>query len=149
MEGNTLAFLAVFSLVVSSACTVDEGKQEQESKVCFKDRCIAVEVATTPEERARGLMFRESLERGRGMLFIYDREGVYSFWMKNTLIPLDIVWINSSRDIVYINRDTQPCKTEPCASVNPGVNALYVLEVNGGVAEGLNLTLGEKASISI
>lgn len=142
-----LAFLAVFSLVVSSACTVDESKQEQESKVCFNNGCITVEIADTNQERANGLMYRETLDKNRGMLFVFEQESIHPFWMKNTLIPLDIVWINSSRDVVYINRDTPPCKAEPCPLVNPGVKALYVLEVNGGVADRLNLSVGERASI--
>lgn len=121
---------------------------ERKKQVCFKDNCFNVELAKTAEERSRGLMFRESLDSDKGMLFIFDKEGEYPFWMKNTLIPLDIIWINAKEEVVFISDNTQPCKEEfPCLSINPGKNAKYVLEVNGGVAEKIGLKIGDKISI--
>jgi uncharacterized protein len=114
--------------------------------ICFEKKCFLVELAKNQKEIERGLMFRESLEDNRGMLFIFQREGNYSFWMKNTLIPLDIIWINEEKNIVFINKNTQPCEEEACPSVNPGTEARYVLELNGGISEKMGLSVGDSAT---
>ena len=93
-------------------------------------------------------MFRESLEDNRGMLFIYDFDGEYNFWMKNTLIPLDIIWINSEKEVVYIEYSAQPCQ-EICESINPGKDAKYILEINGGKANEIGLEIGDKINFNI
>lgn len=113
------------------------------NQVCYKNYCFDVELAQTPEEMSRGLMFREKLDPEGGMLFIFDREGEYSFWMKDTLIPLDIIWIDGNKKIVFISENTQPCKEEFCPNINPGKNAEYVLELNGGTCQKIGLKAGE------
>jgi len=111
--------------------------------VCFDNvNCIEVEIVDNSEERQKGLMFRENLDRDKGMLFIFDSSGVYPFWMKNTLIPLDIIWIDSEGRVVFINKDTQPCVSDPCQNYNPGLEALYVLEINAGVSEEVGIEVG-------
>jgi len=117
--------------------------------VCFKENCFLVEIAKTQAERARGLMFREGLEQNKGMLFVFDREGAYSFWMKNTLIPLDIIWMNGNKEVVFISKDSQPCKENQCPSIIPEEKALYVLEVNAGIAEKIGLLVGDKAMFDL
>lgn len=109
-------------------------------QVCFENNCFNVELAITPKERSDGLMFREELESDKGMLFIFEEEGNYPFWMENTLIPLDIIWISKNKEVVFISKNTQPCKISPCPVINPKKFAKYVLEINGGVSEiaGLN-----------
>jgi uncharacterized protein len=121
-------------------------QKEKAGKVCFKNNCFIVEIAKTQKELTRGLMFRGSLQEDRGMLFIFQEDGNYPFWMKNTLIPLDIIWINEEKNIVFINKNTQPCKEEICPSVNPGAEARYVLELNGGIAEKIGLSVGDMAT---
>src|SRR4030042_6719439 len=86
------------------------------SQVCFGQECFQVELALTPEQQARGLMGRESLQGG--MLFVFQEEGVYPFWMKDTLIPLDMVWIGSNKTVVYIERNAMPCDSDPCPSID-------------------------------
>lgn len=68
------------------------------------------------------------------MLFVYDEEKKYSFWMKNTLIPLDIIWIDKDHRVVDV-QTVQPCKTEHCPSFTPKEQAQYILEINAGIAE--------------
>ena len=103
-------------------------------RVVFPDgHVVAVELALDDESRARGLMFRDRLAEGQGMLFIFPRDDVNSFWMKNTLIPLDMIFIDVNRRVVGISRDVPPCKADPCPSYGPGVPSRYVLEVAGGV----------------
>jgi len=113
--------------------------------VCFKENCFSVEIAMSQRERTEGLMFRKSLEQDKGMLFVFDKDGEYSFWMKNTLIPLDIIWMNGNKEAVFISRNSQPCNTGDCLSIRPGVEARYVLELNAGTADNIGLLLGEKA----
>ena len=72
---------------------------------------FVVEVADDNEERARGLMFRDSMDEGRGMLFIHDSEMNLAYWMKNTKIPLDILYFDSDRRLVSQQRDVPPCSS--------------------------------------
>jgi len=137
-------------ILLSSGCaTTTVVNHENSSEVCFTGGCFAVEVADTPEERQQGLMFRESLAPGSGMLFDFGKEGEYAFWMKNTLIPLDMIWMNGTGQVVFIARDVQPCKSDPCPSIFPASRARYVLEVSAGTAERLGLRIGDSAAIDL
>ena len=91
-------------------------------------------------------MNRESLNQNAGMLFIFQEEGVYPFWMKNTLIPLDIIWINKDKKIIHIEKNVQPCKAGPCPSYSPEKQALYVLEINTGLSERYSFKEGNEVT---
>jgi hypothetical protein len=117
------------------------------SRVCFGNDCFAVEIAATDAEREKGLMGRKKLGAGQGMIFIYDKPGYYSFWMKNTLIPLDIVWLDKDRRVVFINENTQPCREDDCPALTPVIQAQYVFEANAGTAEKIGLQYGDRADI--
>lgn len=120
-------------------------------QVCFKLQsglhCFLVELAKTESEMESGLMFRKKLDGGTGMLFVFSKEDNYPFWMKDTLIPLDIIWINGKSEVVYISKDNQPCREENCPIVYPSAKAKYVLEIGAGLAEEMGLITGEKADI--
>jgi uncharacterized protein len=92
---------------------------------------VNVEVAATDEERARGLMFRESLDEDAGMMFLFFEPTSGGFWMKNTLIPLSIAFFDHDGEILRI-LDMAPCKKEPCKLYYPGVKYSGALEVNQG-----------------
>ena len=144
-----LLIISLFALLIIGGLFL-QTKKPKENQVCFKSHCFDVEVARTAEEQNRGLMYREKLEQDRGMLFIFDREAEYSFWMENTLIPLDIIWINGNKEVVFIGENTQPCQDNSlCPSVNPGKGAKYVLELNAGAAKKIGLKTGEKLSFNI
>jgi hypothetical protein len=96
--------------------------------IYIKDREIWIEVAKKEEERARGLMGRTSLGRDEGMLFIFDDEGYHGFWMKNTLLPLSIAFIDKKGEIVWIT-DMKPLTL---STHNPPKPILYALEMNKG-----------------
>jgi len=134
-----------FLVLAAAAFALITSQKEKQSQVCFNNNCFFVELARTQEERSRGLMFRESLAPDQGMLFIFEEEGDYPFWMKNTFIPLDIIWLNKEKVIVFIKENAQPCQGEFCPLIDPHQNAKYVLEVKEGVAEKVNLKIGQKA----
>jgi hypothetical protein len=111
--------------------------------VCIGSACFDAELAVTADERARGLMFRESLPPGTGMLFVFPREGRHGFWMKNTLIELDIVFIGADRRVSDIARRAQPCRNEPCPQYFPAAPAAYALEIAGGIADRFGFAAGD------
>lgn len=106
---------------------------------------IVAEVANTPETREKGLMFRERLPSGGGLLFVFETEKPYQFWMKNCKFPIDIIWINTAKKVVHIAKDTPPCTGDPCPTYGPkSAAALYVLEVAAGFSEKEKIKLGTK-----
>lgn len=105
---------------------------------------ITAELARTDEERARGLMFRERIRPDQGMLFVFEEEGLHSFWMKNTLVALDILWLGRDRRIVHIAADVPPCKADPCPTYGPDVPATYVLELKAGEARARGLKADDR-----
>jgi uncharacterized protein len=113
-------------------------------RVIFPDGfVVSVEIAADDEMRAQGLMFRDHIDPGKGMLFVFPRDDVFSFWMKNTRIPLDMLWIDSGRRLVGLKENVPPCYIPDCPSYGPGVVARYVLEVGGGEAAKHKLKVGD------
>jgi uncharacterized protein len=104
---------------------------------------IRAELARTPVQWERGLMFRKSLPADSGMLFIFPNEALRSFWMKNTLIPLDMIFISSDNKIVDIKNNFSPCTAEPCPVYQSTAPAQYVLEVNAGITQDKRIKIGE------
>lgn len=107
---------------------------------------IMAELADTTEKRARGLMFRETLPKDRGMLFTFAEPGHWTFWMKNTRLTLDIIWLDRQKQIVHVERNVPGCgrTDEGCPQYQPNDEALYALEIAGGMAEQLKLRRGVK-----
>jgi hypothetical protein len=106
-----------------------------ERKVSFR-----VELAQTPAEQERGLMFRQSMGADEGMLFVFDRQFVHTFWMKNTLIPLDMLFIDSDRRIVGIVQNAEP---QTLSGRSVGLPSRYVLEIGGGLSGKLGIRAGQ------
>lgn len=113
----------------------DNGKKVAEFKV---------EIADNPAERAKGLMFRQELGDNQGMLFIFPGEANHSFWMKNTFISLDLIFVNEDKKIVGIIENTRPESTQPLTIDKP---SQYILEVNGGAVKEKGISLGDKLKI--
>lgn len=108
---------------------------------------ILAELAVTPEEQARGLMYRSELPENRGMLFIGTRSQRRSFWMFRCLIPLDIIWLDGAHRIVEIVREAPPCGSadaSACPSYGGTANSVYVLELAAGQADEHGLGLGDR-----
>jgi len=133
----------IFLLAFLPACSPRVG--DTPKQVCFYDRCVKVEVVQTPQERTRGLQNRKALGKNEGMLFIFEKSQVQSFWMKDTFIPLDIIWMDRDKNIVFLIPNVLPCETEQCPVYTPDKDSFYVLEVNAGVSIELGLGVGDQA----
>lgn len=107
---------------------------------------ISLEVARTPEEQAMGLMYRTSLAADRGMLFPFEPPQPVSFWMKNTLIPLDMVFLRNG-EVKAIAANVPPCTKTPCPTYGPSTEIDQVIELRGGRAAELGLNAGDRVSI--
>ncbi|WHZ25032.1 MAG: hypothetical protein OJF47_004144 [Nitrospira sp.] len=109
---------------------------------------IQAELADTALKRAQGLMFREHLPDDRGMLFIFGDAQPWTFWMKNTKIPLDIIWMDAKKTIIHIERNVPICtrQDDGCPQYHSDEGALYVLELGGGRTEALQLQRGMRLS---
>ena len=105
---------------------------------------IQAEIADTTEKRAKGLMYRDSLPKDRGMLFTFAEPQLWTFWMKNTRISLDIIWMDGKKRIVHIERNVPTCPRtdDGCPQYQPNDNAVYVLELAAGTADTLKLQRG-------
>lgn len=102
---------------------------------------FSVEIADTEATRARGLMFRESMPRGAGMLFIYDHPQVVAFWMRNTLIPLDMIFMEADGRVAHVHHEAVPLDETP---IWGGNRIQYVLEINGGLARQFGIAPGSE-----
>lgn len=131
---SILGYLTFVKLDMNTSTGDDISYSTGTNQVCMSDHCFDVEIADTDVLRQQWLMYRETLPSQSGMLFVFDKEQKYPFWMKNTLIPLDIIWIDRDNRIVDIQTAT-PCKTEPCPTYDPKADSLYVLEINAGIAQ--------------
>ncbi len=130
----------IFLLIFVSACVANSPQ-----KICFEKTCVNLEVVDTELSRAKGLMFREYLPDKNGMFFIFPREDIYSFWMKHTLIPLDIIWLDKDLRVVYSKSFIPPCETQDCPVYTPEEKARYVLEVNAGFCDFYQIKVNDKA----
>lgn len=111
-------------------------------------RVISAEIADTPYRMQFGYMFRERVGTGEGMIFVYPVAGFHSMWMKNTLVPLDMVWMDADFRVVHVERSVPPCRADPCPAYGPLRRANYVLEVRGGSIEPDRLAPGDRVSVS-
>ena len=138
------AWILSLGLLLVSGCATG-----QDSWVEIGGKRYAVEVADDNEERARGLMFRDELPADRGMLFVHDREEPLAYWMKNTKIPLDILYFDTQRRLVAQQRDVPPCTLgDGCPPYPSQAPARYVLELNAGQAEQLKLQVGDELRLA-
>ncbi len=142
---NVLSFiLALFAvwLFMGGQAFPEEGEKPL-FQLAVKGKKIRAEVVQTEEEKARGLMFREGLGKDEGMLFVYDREEILTFWMKNTPLPLSIAFLDQRGKIVDI-QDMDPFSLRTHASTLP---ARYALEMNQGWFKRNGIGVGDVVSI--
>lgn len=128
------------------ASAPEEPAEPRATVILPSGRTLSVEVADTPEKRARGYMFRRSVPEGEGMVFLMDQDGFHPFWMRDCLIALDIIWLDEKWRIVHIERSVPPCEEDPCPSYVPMQRSRYVLEVGSGGAYRLGLGPGDRVA---
>lgn len=113
---------------------------------------INIKIANTPKETSKGLMFVPYMPKNQGMLFVFDRLAMYRFWMAYTLIPLDIIWLDSNLKVISINENVPPCRNyfnvSKCPTYLPLYPANYVLEMNSNFAKENNIKKGDKLLVS-
>lgn len=137
----TRTLLACFLILLVGACRAGEPWVEVAGQRYY------VEIADDDEKRERGLMYRDELGRNEGMFFIWRQPAPRAFWMLNTRIPLDIIYIGPELEIVGWSLDTPPCRTRNCPSYPSGAPAQYVLEVNAGEMERLGAEIGDRVRV--
>ena len=133
--------IALLTAAVIAACSSPSGPQAVIQKQDGGELVVRVEVADDREEQMRGLMYRTDLAADAGMLFLFDQEQPRSFWMKNTPLPLDIIYIAKDGRIVSIAEHTTPFST---AAIPSGAPAQNVLEVNAGYAQRNGVRVGDR-----
>jgi uncharacterized protein len=108
---------------------------------------IQAEIADTPRKRAHGLMYREYLKKDHGMLFFFSEPQAWTFWMKNTKIALDLIWLDEKKRVTHIERNVPICtkSDDSCPQYGPNsADAVYVLEIAGGTVDGYKIEKGAK-----
>jgi hypothetical protein len=144
MRAKTTSLLLISSLVlITTGCT------SQAPTVEVNDTTYQVEIADTPAKQQAGLQFRKSMPENHGMFFVFNTPKIQSFWMKDTLIPLDIIFIDENLTITNIHSNTPPCsKIDPtqtnCPNYQSTQEAQYVLELNAGQSQQNNIQIGDQ-----
>ena len=133
--------ITAISLLIQSLTAMHAWAETLEIQTNHERLAFTVELAKTEDEQARGLMFRHSLPENTGMLFVWDEETNQRMWMKNTLIPLDMLFIDSGGRIVYIAHNATPESTAVIESNRP---VRGVLEIAGGTAKKKHIEIGNR-----
>src|SRR5690348_4402283 len=116
--------------------------------VSLQGHRFTIEIADTTAEREHGLMDRTSMPADHGMLFVFPNAEPRTFWMKDTLIPLDMLFFDNAKRLVRILQDVPPCRADPCPTYASTAPARYVLELNAGTAAKLGLRNGDLITFS-
>jgi len=165
MKGVAIILIFFILLVASSIFYWNSGKSiadesahlddnessyldDSSSKVCFKDDlCLGVEVVSSSQDISGGLMYREGLDEGRGMLFVFGSEGRHGFWMKNMKFSVDMIWIGSDGRVVHVERSVPVCGEGSCPGYAPAEKAKYVLETRANFSAENGVDAGSMAAI--
>ena len=146
---NTRQYVFIIAVILLT-CSVGSifllrGKHTEEYRelIIIGEATFEAQLATTDSERAEGLMNVESMPEDEGMLFVYEEESYRSFWMKNTLIPLDMIFIDDTYHIVEIIHNAKPCKKDPCQLYRSTKRTKYVFEINGSLSKKYKFEMGD------
>lgn len=143
-----VAVIGLFILVGVAMCQAPKAPTGP-PKACFKyEQCIELILATTAAQQELGLSGYDSLDAGKGMLFIFETSGSQRMWMKDMLFPIDMFWIDDKGKILHIEKKAIPCESDSCEIFEYPAPAKYVLETNAGFAIEKNLYDGDKVVFS-
>lgn len=142
--GNTDADIGTATTIDTSSNTditpaVDSYKQID---VTVNGVQLVTDVASTGDQRSLGLAVKDDLKESEAMLFVFSKENEYGFWMKGMKFPIDIVWLDSDREVVHVEHNLEPCGTGSCPTYRPDGDALYVLETVAGFAKKYDVVRG-------
>ncbi len=138
---------ALLLCLLAGCAPVQAGKASQPSVELHGHR-FSVEFAMDDASRERGLMYRTELAADHGMLFVFPFTGQQAFWMKNTLIPLDMLYFGEDRRLVSMQLNVPPCKADPCPSYPSNAPARYVLELPAGTAARIGVQVGDPLEVN-
>lgn len=136
---------AICVAFVGLLCVTNRAPAAEAATVPLKlpsGRTLSAELMLTDEARAMGVMFRDSLPVDRALLFVFEQSAFHSFWMKNCRFAIDMVWLDSERRVVHVAERVPPCRRDPCPSYRPLRQALYVVEMNAGLARREKVRVG-------
>lgn len=141
MKKKLFFSVIIFYLILHAATP----QQKKYCKIFLPDEfSLTAELAITDEERQLGLMFRDTINWDQAMLFIFEEEGIQTFWMKNMKIPIDILWLDREKRIVHVEKNVPSCKKEPCPTYSPLYPAMFVLELKANSVDKHQLKLFDK-----
>ena len=143
MKSSKTILLSICIVIIATIVYSSFLFRNKKNQLCIDDHCINIALARTQAEQEQWLMFVKQMDDSSGMLFIFNKADVYTFWMKNTLIPLDMIRINKQHEIIDIKHAT-PCTTEICATYEPQGPASYVLEINEWLTDKRWIKIGDK-----
>jgi uncharacterized membrane protein (UPF0127 family) len=137
--------LAAFAL---TRLLADRLAPMERARIAFEHAAFTVEVAATTQQLRQGLQKRPRLEPDNGMLFLFPGGHNAQFWMKDTLISLDILWMDENLRVTYMENSVPPCRQDPCPRYGPGTISHYVLEINAGESDRARIGIGDRATIT-
>ncbi|HET8555122.1 MAG TPA: DUF192 domain-containing protein [Rhodanobacteraceae bacterium] len=147
MKRFLLPLMLVLGCSACAAAPLAASQEDAPHAVVLDSHHFSVELATTSAMRARGLMDRTQLAADHGMLFVFAHQAPQTFWMKDTLIPLDILYFDKDRKLVSMQLNVPPCKADPCPIYPSNKPAKYVLELQAGMAVKIGASVGDELTI--
>ena len=118
--------------------------------VSVNDFKLIADLALTQDQQTKGLAIKNHINESEGMLFVFQHPSIQSFWMKDMKFPIDILWLDSNRSVVYIAPNLEPCPSEgDCPGYVPNKDSLYVLETTAGFSQRHNVTVGTKTNFQL
>jgi len=141
-KGRSYQVQVVRGVVASPFIGPNTGTSPSHTQITIAGVLLSVEIAGNTSSQIKGLSGRKGLDMNSGMLFVFNHEDYWSFWMADMKFPLDIIWFNSNRQVVWIEPNLQPCTPMNCVELTPEVPAMYVLEVNAGFVTNHQIKLG-------
>jgi len=157
-RGQVLIPISIAAVIIGIAGLMSIPSESKLQSVDFPMGTIKVDdiplqvmIADTEPRRVRGLMFEDQLPYDQGMIFVFEKSGLYSLWMLNMQFSLDMIWFDQDGKVVHIEKDVPPCKTAleitTCQSIIPDKEAVYILEVTSGFVDQNNITKDSILSI--
>ena len=148
---KVIVLVVLIAPVILSMLCMDAGNSvspaDNSDRVCFDDLCLGVEVVSSSQDISRGLMYREGLDEGMGMLFVFGSEGRHGFWMKNMKFSIDMMWISGDGRVVHVEHSVPACGEGSCRGYASSENAKYVLETRANFGAENGIDVGSMAAI--